>query len=210
MSVNEQERFNSIEFDLIFKIMVIGESKVGKTSVIKKYTKNQFGGVYLTTVGVDFQNKMIQIDDLKIRLQIWDTAGQERFRNVTKNYFKSSNGFLLIYDITDKGSLEHLNFWSEQITLNAPKKTKCVLVGNKCDLEDLREVSKEEGKNYAEKNKIKFFETSAKDGTNIKEVFEYLSNEIYKEQKNDIRNYTSSSSQVLSKSQISVKKKKCC
>ena len=205
---NDDFRKNSFDFDLRFKIMVIGESKVGKTSVIKKYTQNKFGGVYLTTVGVDFQDKIINIDDKKIRLQIWDTAGQERFRNITKNYFNSSNGFLLIYDITDKDSLEHLNFWSAQIQLNAPEKSKCVLVGNKCDLEGSRAVSTEEGKIYAEKNKIKFFETSAKDGTNINEVFEYIANEIYKEQKMEMRSVTSS--QVLSKEQTFKKKKKCC
>ena len=205
---NDDFRKNSFDFDLRFKIMVIGESKVGKTSVIKKYTQNKFGGVYLTTVGVDFQDKIINIDDKKIRLQIWDTAGQERFRNLTKNYFNSSNGFLLIYDITDKDSLEHLNFWSAQIQLNAPEKSKCVLVGNKCDLEGSRAVSKEEGKIYAEKNKIKFFETSAKDGTNINEVFEYIANEIYKEEKMEMRSVTSS--QVLSKEQTFKKKKKCC
>ncbi len=205
---NDDFRKNSFDFDLMFKIMVIGESKVGKTSVIKKYTQNKFGGVYLTTVGVDFQDKIINIDDKKIRLQIWDTAGQERFRNITKNYFNSSNGFLLIYDITDKDSLEHLNFWSAQIQLNAPEKSKCVLVGNKCDLESARVISYEEGKMYAEKNKIKFFETSAKDGTNINEVFEYIANEIYKEQKMEMRSVTSS--QVLSKEQTFKKKKKCC
>ena len=205
---NDDFRKNSFDFDLRFKIMVIGESKVGKTSVIKKYTQNKFGGVYLTTVGVDFQDKIINIDDKKIRLQIWDTAGQERFRNITKNYFNSSNGFLLIYDITDKDSLVHLNFWSAQIQLNAPEKSKCVLVGNKCDLEGSRAVSTEEGKMYAEKNKIKFFETSAQDGTNINEVFEYIANEIYKEQKMEMRSVTSS--QVLSKEQTFKKKKKCC
>ena len=205
---NDDYRKNSIDFDIKFKIMVIGESKVGKTSVIKKYTQNKFGGVYLTTVGVDFQDKIINIDDRKIRLQIWDTAGQERFRNITKNYFNSSNGFLLIYDITDKESLEHLNFWNAQIQLNAPAKMKCVLLGNKCDLEGSRAVSIEEGKIFAEKNKIKFFETSAKNGTNIDEAFEYLANEIYNEQKMEIRSVTSS--QVLSKSQTFKSKKKCC
>ena len=205
---NDDYRKNSIDFDIKFKIMVIGESKVGKTSVIKKYTQNKFGGVYLTTVGVDFQDKIINIDDRKIRLQIWDTAGQERFRNITKNYFNSSNGFLLIYDITDKESLEHLNFWNAQIQLNAPAKSKCVLLGNKCDLEGSRAVSIEEGKIFAEKNKIKFFETSAKNGTNIDEAFEYLANEIYNEQKMEIRSVTSS--QVLSKSQTFKSKKKCC
>ena len=202
------ERKNSLDLDFKFKIMVIGESKVGKTSLIKRYTKNKFGGVYLTTVGVDFQDKIIQIDGKKIRLQIWDTAGQERFRNVTKNYFKSSNGFLLIYDITDKESFKHLNFWNEQINLNAPKNIKTVLVGNKSDLDNERQISVEEGENFAGKYNIKFFEASAKEGTNIKEVFEYLANEIYKVKKEEIRSNTFST--VISKEQVQNKKKKCC
>ena len=202
------ERINTGDFDFKFKIMVIGESKVGKTSLIKRYTKNKFGGVYLTTVGVDFQDKIIQIEEKKIRLQIWDTAGQERFRNITKNYFNSSDGFLLIYDISDKDSFKHLNFWNEQIKLNAPNNTKSVLVGNKCDLDNSREISIEQGENLAQKYKIKFFEASAKDGTNINEVFEYLANEIYKVKKFDIRNNTCST--VLSPEQIKKDKKKCC
>ena len=202
------EIINTGDFDIKFKIMVIGESKVGKTSLIKRYTKNKFGGVYLTTVGVDFQDKIIQIEEKKIRLQIWDTAGQERFRNITKNYFNSSDGFLLIYDISDKDSFKHLNFWNEQIKLNAPNNTKSVLVGNKCDLDNSREISIEQGENLAQKYKIKFFEASAKDGTNINEVFEYLANEIYKVKKFDIRNNTCST--VLSPEQIKKDKKKCC
>ena len=195
-------------YDILFKIILVGDTSVGKTNIINKYIKNEFHEDFCATIGVEFSHKQFIVDNHKIKAQIWDTAGQERFRNITKNYFNSSNGFLLIYDITDKESLEHLNFWNAQIQLNAPAKSKSVLLGNKCDLEGSRAVSIEEGKIFAKKNKIKFFETSAKNGTNIDEAFEYLANEIYNEQKMEIRSVTSS--QVLSKSQTFKSKKKCC
>ena len=170
-------------FDVKYKIMVLGESKVDKTQLIKRYTKNVFGGVYLTTVGMDFQDKIIEIEDKKVRLQVWDTAGQERFRNVTKSYFQSSHGLLVVYDITDRESFEKINFWMENIKNNAPENAKLILVGNKCDLANERKVSYEEGENYAKKFNIKFFESSAKDGTNVNELFFYLANEIYQDDK---------------------------
>ena len=174
---------NTGYFDVKYKIMVLGESKVGKTSLIKRYTKDQFGGVYLTTVGMDFQDKIIEIEDKKVRLQVWDTAGQERFRNVTKSYFQSSHGLLVVYDITDKESFDKINFWMENIKNNAPENVKLILVGNKCDLANERKVSYEEGENYAKNLNIKFFEASARDGTNVKEFFFYLANEIYQDEK---------------------------
>ena len=207
MSQNkDQPRKDSIYYDLRFKIMVIGESKVGKTSLIKRYTQDKFAGIYLTTVGVDFQDKVIQINDKKIRLQIWDTAGQERFRNIAKNYFHSSDGFLLVYDITDLNSLNSLNYWIEQIKANAPENTKSVLVGNKSDLEKERKVSKEEGEEFAKKHNIKFYESSAKEGFNVNEIFEYLANEIYTEVK--LKGRDKSSNTVLKNEPK--KKKKCC
>ena len=170
-------------FDVKYKIMVLGESKVGKTSLIKRYTKDQFGGVYLTTVGMDFQDKIIEIEDKKVRLQVWDTAGQERFRNVTKSYFQSSHGLLVVYDITDKESFDKIKFWIENIKNNAPENAKLILVGNKCDLANERKVTIEDGENKARNYNIKFFESSAKDGTNVNELFFYLANEIYQNDK---------------------------
>ena len=178
-------------FDLKYKIMILGESKVGKTSLIKRYTKDQFGGVYLTTVGMDFQDKIIEIEDKKIRLQIWDTAGQDRFRNVTKSYFQSAKGLIIVYEISDKESFEKINFWMEHIKNNAPEDAKIILVGNKEDLTSERQVSIEDGENKAKNYNIKFFEACAKDGTNVKELFYYLANEIYQDDKlkgNDNKN----------------------
>ena len=195
-------------YDKKIKIMVIGETRVGKTALIKKYTKNDFGGVYLTTVGIDFQEKIINVEDKSIKLQIWDTAGEERFRNIAKNYFHTSDGFLLIYDISCRDSFEKLSFWLEQIRLNAPEHTKCIVAGNKCDLEEKRQVNKNEGEDFSKENNINFFETSAKEGTNVNEIFQVLANEIIKEiQKNGEKNQRSS--QVLKKG-TKPKKKSCC
>ena len=170
-------------FDIKFKILVLGESTSNKASLIRRYTKDQFGGIYLTTVGIDFQDKLIQIEDKKVKLQIWDTAGQERFRNVAKNYFQNTQGFVLVYNITDRQSFEKLSFWLEQIKLNASEKIKIVLVGNNCDLANARQVSIEEAEEFAKKNNMKFFEASPKEGTNVNELFFCLANEIYQEEK---------------------------
>ena len=193
-------------YDVKYKIMVLGESKVGKTSLIKRYTKDQFGGVYLTTVGMDFQDKIIEIEDKKVRLQVWDTAGQERFRNVTKSYFQSSHGLLVVYDITDKESFEKINFWIENIKNNAPENAKLILVGNKCDLANERKVTIEDGENKARNYNIKFFESSAKDGTNVNELFFYLANEIYQDEKTKGKD-NKKTMQLDSKKKG---KKKCC
>ena len=170
-------------FDIKFKILVLGESTSNKASLIRRYTKDQFGGIYLNTVGIDFQDKLIQIEDKKVKLQIWDTAGQERFRNVAKNYFQNTQGFVLVYNITDRQNFEKLSFWLEQIKLNASEKVKIVLVGNNCDLANERKVSIEEAEEFAKKNNMKFFEASPKEGTNVNELFYYLANEIYQEGK---------------------------
>ena len=160
-------------------------------------------------MGIDFQEKIINSEGKAVKVQIWDTAGQERFRNIAKNYFHTSDGFLLVYDITCKESFEKLNFWYEQIKLNAPEHTKCMVIGNKCDLEEKREVSKEEGDNFSKEQNIKFYETSAKEGINVNTIFQELSNEIVKDiKKNGPKNKRSS--QVLKKNNTKPKKKTCC
>ena len=210
MSFDEGEStVSNHPYDQKIKIMVIGESLVGKTALITKYTKNTFGGAYLTTVGIDFQDKFLNINGKEIKIELWDTAGQERFRNIAKNYFQSSDGFLLVYDLTKKSSFENLEFWNTQINLNAPKETKYILVGNKKDLENQREVQIEEGEDFAKKNNIKFFETSAKDGTNVIDVFETLAKEIVNDVE-QINTRSKRSSQVLKKKNTTVEKKSCC
>ena len=159
--------------------MIIGETKIGKTSLISRYCKNEFfGGAYLSTIGIDFQTKNLTFNNKKIRVQIWDTAGQERYRNIAKNYFQSSDGFIIVYDISNIDSFEKLDYWIEQIKTNSQENTKMILFGNKCDIINDRKVTKEEGEEYAKNNNINFFEVSAKEGTNVNNAFEFFIKDI--------------------------------
>ena len=197
-------------FDEKIKIMVIGESKIGKTSLISRYCNNEFcGGAYLSTIGIDYQIKDLNIRKKKIRVQIWDTAGQERYRNIAKNYFQSSDGFIIVYDITNTESFEKLDYWIEQIKTNAKECIKMILFGNKCDIIDERKVPKEDGEEYAKNNKIKFFEVSAKEGTNVKNAFETFVNDILLSFPDD--NCKKRKSKILSiPIDIPKKKNTCC
>ena len=205
-SFNEEDE----EYDEKIKIMIIGETKIGKSSLIARYCNNSFsGGAYLSTIGIDFQIKNIEMNGKKIRLQIWDTAGQERFRNIAKNYFQSSNGFIVVYDITCKDSFDKLTYWIGEINENAPVETKTILLGNKIDLKDSREVPKEEGEEFSKSKNINFLEVSAKDGTNVKEAFDLLIADILKNNKN-INNRKKIGSRVLKPINIKKQKKKSC
>ena len=198
-------------YDEKIKIMIIGESKIGKTSLISRYCSNKFiGGAYLSTIGIDFQIKNLVINKKNIRLQIWDTAGQERYRNIAKNYFQSSDGFIIVYDISDIESFEKLDYWIEQIKTNSQENIKMILFGNKCDLIDDRQIKKEEGEEYAKTKKIKFFEVSAKDGTNVNEAFEYFVNDILNSF-SQTENYKKRKSKMLSVPiELPKKKSSCC
>ena len=165
---------------LIFKLMTLGETCVGKDELLRSFVgKNRFQK-YPNSIGVDFHVKTIQIEDKEIKLKIWDTLGQERIRNIDID--KSTQGILLVYDITNYESFDKINNWIENIIYKAPK-LKMVLVGNRCELSNQRKVSIEEAEYFANKYNIKFFEASPKDGTNVNEVFYYLANEIYQESK---------------------------
>lgn len=166
-------------FDEKVKLMVIGETKAGKTSLISRYCKDEFTRTsYLSTMGIDFQMKNLEINSKKIRIQIWDTAGQERFRNIAKNYYQSSDGFIIVYDISNIDSFHTLDYWVEEIKENSQELSKMILVGNKCDLIEERQIKKEEGEAYAKKQKMIFYEVSAKDGTNVNKAFDNLIKDI--------------------------------
>ena len=204
---------NIQKIDYKFKIMILGESKIGKTCFITRYTNNNFSGAYLTTVGIDFQSKIITLNNKTIKLQLWDTAGQERFRNITKNYYQTSHGFIVAYDISENESFKYVKHWLNDINNNAPKNVKVILIGTKCDLE--RKISKEEGEKIALENNIKFFETSAKDNINVKETFESLTLDILKymedeEKIEDNRNSIVFERESAKDKNKEKKKKKCC
>ena len=174
MSTGEQE------YDYLFKLLLIGNSSVGKSSLLFRFVENVWDDSFVPTIGVDFKLKTLEVNGKKVKLQIWDTAGQERFKNITASYYRGGNGVLVVYDITERESFDNLTSWLIEIEKNANKNVYKLLIGNKCDLEDKRKVTYQEGKDFAESNGMKFIETSAKDNTKVQEAFELLTSEIMK------------------------------
>ena len=171
------------KFDHLFKILIIGESGVGKTCFLLRYAENSFVANHLLTIGIDFKIKVIEIEGKSIKLQIWDTAGQDRFRTITKTYYKGSHGVILVCDVCDERSFGNVKNWVNQIEQNAKSSICKVLVGNKCDKAE-RVITEEQGRKLAEEYNMKFYETSAKTGQNVEEAFTYLTGEILKIYKN--------------------------
>jgi len=169
------------EHDFLYKVVVIGDSGVGKSNLIDRYTKDTFREETKTTIGVEFGHKTIKVDDKIIKAQIWDTAGQERFKALTRGYYRGALGALLVYSILSKQSFENCETWLEELVTHADPGILVMLVGNKTDMEQQREVSTDEAKDFAHQNKLSFIETSAKDSTNVSEAFERLIQEIYKQ-----------------------------
>ena len=202
-------------YDEKFRLMLIGNSNVGKTSIIKRFCKNKFINSFISSVGIDFETKYVKIGDKTINLQIWDTAGQERYKVLAKNYFNQSDGFIIVYDITDRKSFDDVANWIEQIKEYAGEYTKNIIVGNKLDLEKMRKVEKDEGKELAEKYGYIFFETSAQSGKNIDKAFDSLTKNILADD-----NFISASRKLSQSSSIKEKdirtvaqanrRKKCC
>ena len=149
----------------------MGDSGVGKSCIILRYIEDTFSVNLMNSIGVDFKLKNIEIDNKKIKLQIWDTAGQERFRTITTSYYKGAHAIVIVFDITDKDSFEHVKVWMQDIDKFAKTGVMRILVGNKCDLEHQRAVTKDQGNEMALKYGIKYIETSAKDTINIEELF---------------------------------------
>ena len=161
-------------YDFIFKVLLLGNSDVGKSSLLLRYVDSVWSDTFVPTIGVDFKVKTIEIDGKKVKLQIWDTAGQERFRTVVSTYFRGAHGIFLIYDITNRDSFKNLENWLIEIEKNASENVLKILIGNKNDLEDERDISPDEGKSFANRNGMQFIETSAKMNTNVNEAFETL------------------------------------
>ena len=162
------------QYDFIFKVLLLGNSDVGKSSILIRYVDESWNDAFVPTIGVDFKIKSMEVEQKIVKMQIWDTAGQERFRNVISSYFRGAHGLFLIYDITNRDSFKNLESWLIEIEKNASENVLKVLVGNKNDLEQDRVISYEEGKNFANRNGMEFIETSAKINTNVSEAFEML------------------------------------
>jgi len=171
---------NMVNFDYLLKYIIIGDAAVGKSNLLLRYVHGQFKPEYQLTIGVEFGAKNIEIDSKMFRIQIWDTAGQENFRSITRAYYKNSVCALVVYDISSRDSFNNVMSWIEDCKNQSPKTIFIVLVGNKCDLEDKRQVTYEEGKELADKNELLFFESSAKDGINVDDIFVNSAKEISK------------------------------
>ena len=168
----------SQDYDYLFKLLLIGNSAVGKSSLLLRFSDNVYNDTFLPTIGVDFKIRTFDLDSKTVKLQIWDTAGQERFKTITSSYYKGAHGIIMTYDITDKQSFRDVENWLAEVEKHANEKVNKLLVGNKCDLENQRQVSYEEGKAYADQLGIKFIETSAKNSVNVDNAFFTMANEI--------------------------------
>eukprot|EP00831_Metopus_contortus_P007236 TRINITY_DN12769_c0_g1_i4.p1 TRINITY_DN12769_c0_g1~~TRINITY_DN12769_c0_g1_i4.p1 ORF type:complete len:203 (+),score=15.09 TRINITY_DN12769_c0_g1_i4:169-777(+) len=157
-----------------------GDGKVGKTSILKRFNEDVFTSHHLTTIGIDFITKDIKVDGNTVSVKIWDTAGQERFRTITHTFYKQAKGVLLVFDVTDRMSYENLHSWVNSIHEHADEKIIKYLIANKIDLTDERKVSTEEGQKMANSYNMKYFETSAKDKTNVTESITSLATEIFR------------------------------
>ena len=168
------------DYEMMVKIILIGDSAVGKTNIMSKYLKGEFQENTKATVGVEFGSKLFKIDNHTIKAQIWDTAGQEKYKAITGAYYKGSKGAFVVYDITRRDTFESADRWINDLKVTADPKINIILIGNKCDLEDKREVLKEQGEEKAKSFDCAFFETSALKGDNIDKGFEMMVNEIFK------------------------------
>ena len=193
-------------------LITLGDGQVGKTSLILRYTNDYFGNNYIATIGFDykFKNEKLKNGE-EITVKIFDTAGQEKYRSLAANFLKKADGIILVYDITYKISFENLNKWLKDINENA-KGLPIVLIGNKTDLEENREVSKEEGNEFAKKinEEIEFYEASCKTGENIKEAIRLLVEKIYKKYQGKNMAEESIIIKKENKNKNNKKDKKCC
>lgn len=201
------------KYDHLFKVLLLGEAAVGKTCILIRYTDNTFSTEQITTLGVDLKKKNMVIDGSKIVLQLWDTAGQDRYAAVTKQFFKGAQAIILVYSINDTSTFNKVEDWISQIHQLVGSNIVKVLVGNKSDLEDERQIKKEEGEALAKKNDFYFFETSAFLNQNIQEVFDYTAQELYSRAKKDEDKIEKNKEGKIKINQdiiVNPKQKKCC
>ncbi|GAO46404.1 hypothetical protein G7K_0635-t1 [Saitoella complicata NRRL Y-17804] len=168
------------EYDFLFKVVLIGDSGVGKSNLLSRFTRNEFNLDSKSTIGVEFATRSIQVDQKTIKAQIWDTAGQERYRAITSAYYRGAVGALLTYDISKHITYENVTRWLKELRDHADSNIVIMLVGNKSDLRHLRAVPTEEAKAFAAENGLSFIETSALDASNVELAFQNILTEIYR------------------------------
>ena len=199
---------NQVNMDPIptLKILTLGDASVGKTSILLRFAENEFAQTSMPTIGIEYKTKEIQLNGRAVKLQVWDTAGQERYhKTLASTFYKRANGIVLVFDLTDKTTFDHVGSWVQQIKLKSDPKVAVVLVGNKRDLVDIGDFM--EAKRFAEQNSLPFYTVSAKTGENIAQVFQYLS-EIIANKDPSVFN-TKTNMTVLSSVPVH-EKDKCC
>ncbi|XP_069494768.1 ras-related protein Rab-15 [Ambystoma mexicanum] len=181
------------QYDVLFRLLLIGDSGVGKTCLLCRFTDNEFHSSHISTIGVDFKMKTIDVDGIKVRIQIWDTAGQERYQTITKQYYRRAQGIFLVYDITSERSYQHIMKWASDVDEYAPDGVQKILIGNKADESQKRQVGADQGLKLAKEYGMDFFETSACTNINIKESFTRLTElvlQAHKKELDGLRLYT--------------------
>jgi len=186
------------EYDFLFKLLLIGDSGVGKSCLLLRFADDTYTESYISTIGVDFKIRTIELQGKTIKLQIWDTAGQERFRTITSSYYRGAHGIIVVYDITDAVSFNNVKQWLQEIDRYACDNVNKLLVGNKVDLTNKRAIEYVTAKEYADGLHIPFLETSAKNSTNVEQAFLTMASEI--------KNRMASTQMTSGKQTISVKK----
>merc|ERR1712230_82195 len=167
-------------YDFLIKLLLIGDSGVGKSCCLLRFSEDSFTPSFITTIGIDFKIRTIELDGKRVKLQIWDTAGQERFRTITTAYYRGAMGILLVYDVTDERSFNNIRTWFSNVEQHATEGVNKILIGNKCDWEDRRVVSTERGQQLADELGIPFLEVSAKSNINVEKAFFSLASDIKK------------------------------
>lgn len=220
-----------MDCDYLFKIVMVGDSGVGKTNIMMRFSRNVFSQASKATIGVDFASRNILIDDKYIKIQIWDTAGQERYRAITSSYYRNSSGIMLVYDITNENTFENCEKWLKELRNNMGLSIPILLIGNKSDASHQRTVDENRAKEYAKINSLMFIETSALGGDNVDSAFDILAKYIYEtsikttiekpeadikektEQENVIQHIPSPTNKLLAEEQRMTNthiKKSCC
>lgn len=169
------------DYDYLFKLVLIGDSGVGKSCLLLRFADDAFTESYISTIGVDFRFRTVKIDKKTVKLQIWDTAGQERFRTITSAYYRGADGIIMVYDVTSPDSFDHVNDWLKEVNRYAAEGTCKLLVGNKSDRSADRAVTAEQAKEFADEIEVPFLETSAKSAANVEEAFLTMAGELIKQ-----------------------------
>jgi len=200
----------STEYDYLFKLLLIGDSGVGKSCLLLRFADDSFTDSYISTIGVDFRFRTVNIDMKTVKLQIWDTAGQERFRTITSAYYRGAHGIIMVYDVTNLETIEHVEEWLNEVNRHASESTLKLLVGNKADLQDDKKVSSEEAKKFADNLGISFLETSAKNSTNVEVAFLTMAKQLIQAKEASGGSKNNENSQVILTNPKEQKKKNCC